>query len=307
MKNTLLQPSCRCPGATYFPLGGSIGADMVARVLYSWEQAMDLGTVIDSGVLGVIEGLTEFLPISSTGHMLLADHFFGFKNQGGVFEVVIQLGAILAVVAVYFERLWKAVITLPSRKESRWFAMTLLAAFLPAAVIGAGLHKFIKEVLFESPTLIGWVLILGGIVILIVERLPKKEIHNDSENLPVKTAVQIGFCQCLAMVPGVSRSGATIVGAMLFGVERKAAAEFSFFLSIPTMAAAAAYDLYKNLGLLNSGDMASIGIGFIVAFLSALLVVRTFIGFISKYGLVPFAWYRILGGAAVLGALACGL
>ncbi|MDD4616053.1 MAG: undecaprenyl-diphosphate phosphatase [Alphaproteobacteria bacterium] len=268
---------------------------------------MDIGTVVDACVLGVIEGFTEFLPVSSTGHMLLADHFFGFKNQGGVFEVVIQLGAILAVVAVYFERLWRAVTTLPSRKESRAFALSIILAFLPAAIIGAGLHKFIKEVLFESPALIGIVLLLGGIVILVVERLPKKELYQDSENLPVRTSIGIGLCQCVAMIPGVSRSGATIIGAMLLGVSRKAAAEFSFFLSIPTMIAAAGYDLYKNFGALNSHDLQAIAIGFVVAFLSALLVVRSFIGFISRFGLVPFAWYRIAAGAAVLLALATGL
>jgi undecaprenyl-diphosphatase len=268
---------------------------------------MDLGAVVNATVLGVIEGLTEFLPVSSTGHMLLADHFFGFANQGGVFEVVIQLGAILAVVAVYFERLWKRMVTLPSRKESRMFAASVLAAFLPAAVIGAGLHSFIKEVLFASPALIAWVLILGGIVILVVERLPKKEIYANAEQLPVKTAVGIGLYQCISMIPGVSRSGATIVGAMLLGVSRKAAAEFSFFLSIPTMVAAASYDLYKNFDQLNVQDFQSIGVGFVVAFFSALLVVRTFIGFITRFGLVPFAWYRIVAGVAVLAGLAMGL
>ncbi|MFA4994196.1 MAG: undecaprenyl-diphosphate phosphatase [Bdellovibrionales bacterium] len=268
---------------------------------------MDIGAFFNACVLGIIEGLTEFLPVSSTGHMLLADHFFGFQNQGGVFEVVIQLGAILAVVVVYFERLWRAVSTLPSRKESRAFAATVIAAFIPSAVIGAGAHGFIKEVLFASPALIAWVLIIGGIIILLVERMPKKEIHTNSENLPIKTALGIGLYQCVSMIPGVSRSGATIIGAMLLGVSRKAAAEFSFFLSIPTMVAAAGYDIYKNLGVLSGGDIQSIGIGFIVAFISALIVVRSFIGFITRFGLIPFAWYRIVGGAAVLIALACGI
>jgi len=265
---------------------------------------MDIGALVNACILGIIEGLTEFLPVSSTGHMLLADHFFGFKNEGAVFEVVIQLGAILAVVAVYFERLWKAVVTLPSRQESRAFALSIIAAFLPSAVIGAGLHGFIKNVLFNSPALIAWVLIVGGIVILLVERMPKKEIHTNSENLPAKTAVGIGLFQCVSMIPGVSRSGATIIGAMLIGVERKAAAEFSFFLSIPTMVAAAGYDLYKNFHLLSGGDIETIAVGFVVAFLAALVVVRTFIGFISRFGLVPFAWYRIAGGTVVLTALA---
>jgi undecaprenyl-diphosphatase len=269
-------------------------------------SVMDFGAFFNACLLGVIEGLTEFLPVSSTGHMLLADHFFGFKNEGGVFEVVIQLGAILAVVVVYFERLWKAVVTLPSRKESRAFAATIIAAFLPSAIIGAGLHGFIKEVLFASPALIAWVLILGGLIILAVERLPKKESHVNSEDLPIKTAIGIGFFQCISMVPGVSRSGATIIGAMLLGVSRKAAAEFSFFLSIPTMVAAAGYDVFKNFHHLNNADFQDIGIGFVVAFLSALIVVKTFIGFITRFGLVPFAWYRIIGGIVVLTALAFG-
>ncbi|MFA5040176.1 MAG: undecaprenyl-diphosphate phosphatase [Bdellovibrionales bacterium] len=268
---------------------------------------MDIGTLLNALVLGIIEGLTEFLPVSSTGHMLIADHFFGIENAGAVFEVVIQLGAILAVVVVYFERLWKAVYTLPSRKESRAFAKSIIVAFLPSAVFGALLYRFIKDVLFASPQLIAWVLIAGGIVILIVERLPKKEVHTDSENLPVKTALGIGLYQCISMIPGVSRSGATIIGAMLLGVSRKAAAEFSFFLSIPTMVAAAGYDLYKNIHVLNGGDFEIIAVGFVVAFFSALLVVKTFIGFITRFGLVPFAWYRIIGGAAVLMALAGGL
>ncbi len=267
---------------------------------------MDFGAAFNACVLGIIEGLTEFLPVSSTGHMLLADHFFGFKNEGGVFEVVIQLGAILAVVVVYFERLWRAVATLPSRKESRAFATSIIVAFLPAAVIGSFLHGFIKTVLFASPSLIAWVLIAGGVIILLVERFPQKEILKDSENLPVKTALGIGLYQCVSMIPGVSRSGATIIGAMLLGVSRKAAAEFSFFLSIPTMVAAASYDLYKNIDVLNGADIQSIGIGFVVAFVSALVVVRTFIGFITRFGLVPFAWYRIIGGVAVLAALKAG-
>jgi len=267
---------------------------------------MDLHSVVNTGILGVLEGLTEFLPVSSTGHMLLADHFFGIENRGGVFEVVIQLGAILAVVVVYFERLWKAVITLPTHKESRLFALSIITAFLPAAVIGAALHGFIKRVLFASPALIAWVLILGGIIILVVERLPKKETHTDPEKLPLKASLGIGLYQCAAMIPGVSRSGATIIGGMLLGVSRKAAAEFSFFLSIPTMVAATGYDLYKNLDVLNGEDLQTIGLGFVIAFFSALIVVKSFIGFIARFGLVPFAWYRIVGGTAVLIALACG-
>ncbi len=267
---------------------------------------MDLSNIAMAAVIGVIEGLTEFLPVSSTGHMLLADHFLGFKSQGNVFEIVIQFGAILAVVVLYFARLWRVVRALPASAQARHFAFSVLAAFLPAAIIGAALHGFIKQVLFASPALIAWSLLLGGVAILVIEKLPKRVTVVDAEAMPYKTAIGIGLCQCIAMIPGVSRSGATILGAMLLGVERKAAAEFSFFLSIPTMFGATVYDLYKNRADLGGGDMLLIAIGFVVAFLSALLVVRGFIAFITRHGFIPFAWYRIALGLAVLVALALG-
>ena len=267
---------------------------------------MDFHTLALAAVIGLIEGLTEFLPVSSTGHMLLADHFLGFKSQGDVFEIVIQFGAILAVVALYFNRLWRVALDLPQSARARHFALSVLVAFMPAAIIGAALHKVIKEVLFASPALIAWSLLIGGIAILVIEKLPKRERVVESEAMPYKTAIGIGFCQCLAMIPGVSRSGATILGAMLLGVERKAAAEFSFFLSIPTMFGATVFDLYKNRNDLQGGDMLLIAIGFVVAFLSAIVVVRGFIGFIARHGFIPFAWYRIGLGAIVLLALALG-
>lgn len=267
---------------------------------------MDIKVLLDAVILGMIEGVTEFLPISSTAHMLLANHFFGFKSQNGVFEVVIQFGAILAVVFLYFARLRRVALALPTQAEARYFVLTILIAFLPSVVLGVLLHDFIKQVLFASPRLISWSLILGGVVILAVERLPKRDTVTDAEKLPVCRALGIGLFQCLAMIPGVSRSGATIIGGMLLGVSRKAAAEFSFFLSIPTMFAAAAYDLYKNLAVLESHDFALIATGFTVAFVAAMLVVRYFIVFITRYGLVPFAWYRIILGSVVLMALASG-
>lgn len=267
---------------------------------------LDFKTLFDAVILGIIEGLTEFLPVSSTGHMLLAGHFFSIHNKSGVFEVVIQFGAILAVVAVYFSRLWRVLLDLPTRTEARAFVISVSAAFLPAIAIGLALHGFIKRVLFASPGLIGAALIVGGAIILLVERLPKKVTTDDAEKLSLKQAVGIGLYQCVAMIPGVSRSGATIIGGMLLGVSRKAAAEFSFFLSIPTMFAAAVYDLYKNMGDLSAGDMHIIAVGFVIAFLSALVVVKGFIGFVGRFGLVPFAWYRIVAGCVVLAALACG-
>lgn len=267
---------------------------------------MDMQNYLMAALLGVIEGVTEFLPVSSTGHMLLADHFLGFKSQSAVFEIVIQLGAILAVVVLYFSRLWNLAMALPTSAVARRFVGALLVAFLPSAIIGAALHGFIKRVLFASPMLIAVSLIVGGIAILIIEKMPKRDVVKTAETMPLKTALGIGLCQCLAMMPGVSRSGATIMGALLLGVERRAAAEFSFFLSIPTMFGATVYDLYKNHAELHMQDMQLIAIGFIVAFFSALLVVRGFIGFVTRHGFTAFAWYRIVLGLVVVGALVIG-
>lgn len=267
---------------------------------------MDGYQVFLAALLGIIEGMTEFLPVSSTGHLLMADYFLGFKSTGDVFEIVIQLGAIMAVILLYFSRLWRVARDLPTRPEARRFVLAVALAFLPAAVIGVTFHEFIKQVLFDSPMRIAVTLVIGGIIILIVERIPKKVIVTTAEAMPLKTALGIGFCQCVAMVPGVSRSGATIIGALLLGVERKAAAEFSFFLSMPTMIAATSYDLYKNHAALSSDDWGLIAVGFIAAFITALLVVRAFVAFISNHGFVPFAWYRIGLGLVVMAALFMG-
>ncbi len=259
-----------------------------------------------AALLGLVEGLTEFLPVSSTGHMLLLGHFLNFHSQGKVFEIAIQLGAVLALVMVYFGRLWRVALDLPSRPAARRFVLSVLLGFLPAALIGVALHGFIKEVLFESPRLIAVMLILGGIVILLVERMPKQVTVTDAEALPARTALAIGFFQCLAMIPGVSRSGATIVGALLLGVERKAAAEFSFFLSMPTMLGATVYDIYKNHSLMRLDDWTILSVGFGVAFVTALLLVKPLLAFISRHGFTPFAWYRIGLGAVALLALTLG-
>jgi undecaprenyl-diphosphatase len=257
-------------------------------------------------ILGLVEGLTEFLPISSTGHLLLMDEILKFEGPPGhVFDIIIQLGAILAVVAVYFQRLWRVLITAPKDKGSQRFILSVLVAFLPAMVIGAFAHGFIKAVLF-NPTIVAISFIVGGFIILWVEKhAPKPEIKS-VETMLLKTALGIGAIQCLAMIPGVSRAGATIMGALMLKVERKIAAEFSFFLAIPTMAGATAYDLYKNMHNLNGNDAGVIAIGFIVAFIAALFVVKTFVNFISRHGFAPFAWYRIAAGALALGALWLG-
>ena len=256
-----------------------------------------------AALLGLVEGLTEFLPVSSTGHMLLLGHFLNFHSQGKVFEVAIQLGAVLALVTVYCGRLWRVALDLPTRPAARGFVLSVLLAFLPAALIGVALHSFIKEVLFESPRLIAVSLIVGGIIILLVERMPKRVTVTDAEALPARTALAIGFFQCLAMIPGVSRSGATIVGALLLGVERKAAAEFSFFLSMPTMLGATVYDIYKSHAQMRSDDWTIMLVGFVVAFITAALLVKPLLAFISRHGFAPFAWYRIAVGALVLVAL----
>jgi undecaprenyl-diphosphatase len=270
--------------------------------LNSWTQIM-LDNWMNAVIMGLVEGLTEFLPISSTGHLLLMNDILGFKGpEGNVFEIVIQFGAILAVVAVYFARLWKVAIEAPKNPEARRFIFAVLLAFLPAMVIGFFAHDFIKEVLF-NPYVIAIAFIVGGFAILWIEKKAPAPTIDQIEHMPLKTALYIGFAQCLAMIPGISRSGATIMGSLLLKVERKVAAEFSFFLAIPTMAAATAYDLYKNIDHLNGNDGQLIGIGFIVSFLSALIVVKTFVGFVGKHGFGAFAWYRIAAGIVALIAL----
>ena len=254
-------------------------------------------------LLGLIEGLTEFIPVSSTGHVLLAGHFLGFNSPGKTFEVLIQLGAILAIVMVYAARLLKLALALPSDPRARRFVLAVLLAFLPAAALGAGLHGIIKTVFFESPMLIAVMLILGGIVLLWVDRLHLSPRYTDVMDYPIGLAFKIGICQCAALIPGVSRSGATIVGALLMGTDKRSAAEFSFFLAMPTMAGAFAYDLYKNRALLNVDDVMAISLGFAVAFVSGALVVRFLLDFVSRHGFAVFGWWRILVGAAALGAL----
>ncbi|MGD9784792.1 MAG: undecaprenyl-diphosphate phosphatase [Hyphomicrobiaceae bacterium] len=254
-------------------------------------------------LLGLIEGLTEFIPVSSTGHVLLAGHFLGFQSPGKTFEVLIQLGAILAILTVYAARLIKMLLALPSDPRTQRFVIGVLIAFLPAAVIGALGHSFIKSVLFETPMLICAMLILGGIVLLFVDRMPLEPVYHDAMDFPPSLALKIGLCQCLAMVPGVSRSGSTIVGAMLLGADKRSAAEFSFFLAMPTMAGAFAYDLYKNWSKLATDDVTSIALGFVVAFVSGVFVVRYLLDFVSRHGYQLFGWWRIIVGGLGIGAL----
>jgi undecaprenyl-diphosphatase len=261
---------------------------------------MDESTLISALVMGVVEGLTEFIPVSSTGHLILLDDLLGFQGPPGrLFEVVIQLGAILAICVVYFQRLLNIVVSLPSSPEARRFALAIILAFLPAAVIGVLAHGFIKSVLF-SPYVVCTSLIVGGIAILWIERNLPRPRHFEVEAFSPRLALGIGLVQTLAMIPGVSRSGATILGALLMGVERRTAAEFSFFLAIPTMLGAVVYDTYKNFATLTSDGSLVIAVGFIAAFLAGLLVVRSLVAFVGRYGFAPFGWYRIVLGVVML-------
>ena len=255
-------------------------------------------------ILGLVEGLTEFIPVSSTGHLILAKEALGLSGQSwDTFIVLIQLGAILAVVALYFTRLWAVVVRLPTEPGARRFALSILIAFIPAVIAGVALHDFIKRVLFESPSVICVSLIVGGVVLLIVDRWRPRERHADALQMPLLTSLGIGLFQCLSLIPGVSRSGATIVGGLLLGASPRASAEFSFFLAMPTMAGAFAYDLYKSRDLIHMHDAGLIAVGFVVSFLSGLLVVRWMLGFVSRRGYAPFGWWRIVVGALGLGLI----
>ncbi len=261
---------------------------------------------ITAALLGLLEGLTEFLPVSSTGHLLLATHFLGFESAGKTFEVVIQLGAVLALMVVYSAKLIQVFCTLHKDPASLRFVASVTLAFLPAAVIGVLAHDFIKTVLFETPRLIAFMLIAGGVVLLVIDRITPPAVVSDAMKIPFRKTLIIGLFQSLAMVPGVSRSGATIVGALLLGVEKRAAAEFSFFLSLPTMAAAVGYDLFKNRDVLDFTAWSEISIGFVLAFVSGVLVVRWLLDFVSRRGYALFGWWRIIVGLIAFGALTIG-
>lgn len=263
---------------------------------------MTVSDLMEAAVLGMVEGLTEFLPVSSTGHLLLLGHFMGFQSNGKTFEVLVQLGAILAILSVYARKIIAIVSALPTSAEARRFVIGVLVAFLPAAIIGALMHSFIKEVLF-NPWIVCVSLIVGGLVLLVIDNVELEARHDDVMRFSLPMCLGIGAMQCLAMIPGVSRSGATIVGAMLMGATKRSAAEFSFWLAMPTMTGAFAYDLLKNYKNLTLHDGALIAVGFVTAFIVALIVVRSLLDFISRHGFAPFVWWRILVGAAGLAGL----
>ncbi|NOS75475.1 MAG: undecaprenyl-diphosphate phosphatase [Methyloglobulus sp.] len=257
-------------------------------------------------ILGVVEGLTEFLPVSSTGHLILAGQLLGFNDdKGKVFEIVIQFAAILAVVWEYRVRLTHALVSITKERTSQRLATNLIIAFLPSAILGFLFLKQIKAYLF-NPTVVASAFIIGGLLILWAERR-QHTIHAETiDDMTWQDALKVGFAQALAMIPGTSRSGATIIGGLFFGLSRLAAAEFSFFLAIPTMFAATLYDVYKHRDLFNANDLSLFAVGSVVSFISAFLAVRGLIRFISRHDFTVFAWYRIAFGILVLGSAQLG-
>lgn len=270
----------------------------LARVAPSWGHVV---------ILGIIEGITEFLPISSTGHLLIAADLLGFQDSlGGTFEIVIQLGAVLAVVVYYARDLIAQVRAVPTQSEARRFWLKILVAFLPAAVVGLLLRDFIKQVLFDSPTVIAWALIAGGMILITVERLPRHVAERADSTLSVKQAFAVGVAQVFALVPGVSRSGASIVGGMLAGLDRTSATRFSFYLAIPTLGAATVVDLLGSVDQLAAPDVARLALGAAVAFVVAWASIAWLLRYVANHSLVSFGVYRILAGLVLLGLVAIG-
>ncbi len=265
---------------------------------------MDITLLIKAALMGVVEGLTEFLPISSTGHLILAGALLGFDDdKAKVFDIAIQTGAILAVILVYWQKIRDTVVALPTQKQAQQFALNVLIAFVPAVLLGLLFGKAIKAHLF-TPVVVASTFILGGFIILWAEKRQANAATAprilDVDAMSWKDAVKVGLVQCLAMVPGTSRSGATIIGGMLLGLSRKAATDFSFYLAIPTLIGAGAYSLYKERALLSMADLPLFGVGLLFSFISAWLCVRWLLRFISSHNFNGFAWYRIVFGFVVL-------
>ena len=262
---------------------------------------MDISLLIKAAIMGVVEGLTEFLPISSTGHLILAGALLGFDDdKAKVFDIAIQTGAIFAVILVYWQKLRETLLALPSSQQAQRFAFNVLIGFLPAVVLGLLLGKAIKANLF-TPTVVATTFILGGFIILWAERRPASTVRIQTvDDMRGRDALKVGLVQCLAMIPGTSRSGATIIGGMLLGLSRRAATDFSFFLAIPTLIGAGAYSLYKERALLSVADLPMFAVGLVFAFGSAWLCIRWLLRYVATHSFVPFAWYRIVFGAVVL-------
>jgi undecaprenyl-diphosphatase len=268
---------------------------------------MDLALFLKALILGIVEGLTEFLPISSTGHLIIAGQLLNFHDEKAkVFEIVIQSGAMLAVVWEYRERFLRVLRGLFNDPVAQRFVVNLAVAFMPAAVLGLAFGSAIKRHLFHAIP-VAAAFVVGGLIILWVERSPRRAVVEDVDQMTWKDALKVGFAQALALVPGTSRSGATIIGGMLFGLSRRVATEFSFFLAVPTLMAAGAYDFYKHRALFGVADIGVFSVGFVVSFVSAFFCVRWLIRYISRHDFTVFAWYRIAFGAIVLATAYTGL
>jgi undecaprenyl-diphosphatase len=260
---------------------------------------MDLWLLFQAFILGIVEGLTEFLPISSTGHLIVVGDLIGFHNDGRVFEIAIQLGAILAVVFEYRQRFFNVATGMFHDSKAQRFILNLLIAFLPAAIVGLMFISTIKAYLFNAIS-VAVMLILGGFIILWAERRQHNVRVHDVDDMSWKDALKVGCAQMVAMIPGTSRSGATIIGGLFIGLDRKVAAEFSFFLAVPTMFAATFYDIFKHRDLLHVADLPMFAVGVVTAFISALLAVRTLVRFVANHSYEIFAWYRIAFGLVIL-------
>ena len=265
---------------------------------------MDIILLVKAAIMGIVEGLTEFLPISSTGHLILAGALLGFDDEKAkVFDIAIQTGAIFAVILVYWQKIRETVVALPTDKQAQQFALNVLIAFIPAVILGLLFGKAIKANLF-TPTVVATTFIIGGFVILWAEARHKNNSSatrvQDVDAMTIGDAIKVGLVQCLAMIPGTSRSGATIIGGMLLGLSRKAATDFSFFLAMPTLIGAGVYSLYKERALLSLADVPMFAVGLVFSFLSAWLCIRWLLRYISSHSFVPFAWYRIGFGVLVL-------
>ena len=265
---------------------------------------VDITLLIKAAVMGIVEGLTEFLPISSTGHLILAGALLGVDDEKAkVFDIAIQTGAIFAVILVYWQKLRDTLVALPTDRQAQQFALNVLVAFVPAVLLGLLFGKAIKAHLF-TPVVVASTFIIGGFIILWAERRqasnPATARIHEVEAMTMMDALKVGLVQCLAMIPGTSRSGATIIGGMLLGLSRKAATDFSFYLAIPTLIGAGAYSLYKDRALLSAADLPMFGVGLLFAFVSAWLCIRWLLRYIATHSFVPFAWYRIVFGVVVL-------
>lgn len=263
-------------------------------------------TLLAAALLGIVQGVTEFLPVSSTAHLLLLSDAIGFQDPGGAFTVMIQLGSILAVVWIYRVKLTSLITGLSTRPEARRFAAAIIVATLPALVAGALFAPFVKRILYESPRVWAIAFIAGGIVMLVLERRSAAPVVERAEDTPLPRAFAVGVCQTFALIPGVSRSGATIIGGIAAGLSRTAAAEFSFFVAIPTMSAAFAHDLIEVVAHLTPARGLEIAVGLAMAFVSSLFVIKPFLAFVARSGWAPFAWYRIALGAGLLVAIGAG-